>query len=99
MFALPFALALALGALLHDKALHPGIRRSTRVREVQGVAAAASLDRGFVSDVYDPCSPSVALVMPRGVRNTTAQGSGFVVSVDGNRYMWRRHDGGGLPPR
>ncbi len=85
MFALPFALAL--GALLHDKALHPGIRRSVRVRGVRGVAAAASLDRGFVSDVYDRCSPSVALVMPRGVRNTTAQGSGFVVSVDGDRYI------------
>ena len=86
MFALP--LALALGALLHDKALHPCQRRRS-VRVVRGVrvAAAASLDRGFVSDVYDRCSPSVVLVVPRGVRNTTSRGSGFVVSVDGDRYV------------
>ena len=84
MFALPFALAL--GALLHPAGRRRSVR--VRVREVRGVvAAAASLDRGFVSDVYDRCSPSVALIMPRGVRNTTAQGSGFVVSVDGDNYI------------
>jgi S1-C subfamily serine protease len=84
MFALPFALAL--GALLHDRVLHPGRQRGVRAPAAR-VSVAASLDRGFVSDVYDSCSPSVALVVPRGVRNTTAQGSGFVISVDGDRYV------------
>ena len=40
------------------------------------------LDRGFVADVAAAASPSVVLVLPRGVRNTTAQGSGFAVAVD-----------------
>lgn len=46
-----------------------------------------TLDRDFVTNVYKQCSPSVALVIPRGVRNTTAQGSGFVIAIDDERYI------------
>ncbi|KAL3761909.1 hypothetical protein ACHAW5_006138 [Stephanodiscus triporus] len=85
MIALPL-FALALGALLQDRAAQPAGRWYARVRGAR-VAVAASLDRGFVSEVYDACSPSVALVLPRGVRNTTAQGSGFVVAIGGDNYI------------
>ena len=47
----------------------------------------STLDREFVTNVYNQCSPSVALVLPRGVRNTTAQGSGFVIAIDDERYI------------
>lgn len=45
------------------------------------------LDRSFVADVAEVASASIVLVVPRGVRNTTAQGSGFVVDVDGGLHI------------
>ena len=86
MFSLP--LALTLGALLHNKALHPGQRqRSVHVIHGVRIASAASLDHGFVSDLYDRCFPFVALVMPRGMPNMTSRKSGFVISVNCDRYV------------
>ena len=92
---MPTALAITftISALLHGKASN---RRLTDapMRSIAAVSRAhvaavvmAALDRTFVSEVYDRISPSVALIMPRGVRNTSAQGSGFVVAVNGTRYI------------
>jgi S1-C subfamily serine protease len=41
------------------------------------------LDRTFVADAAESASDSLVLVVPKGVRNTTAQGSGFVVNALG----------------
>ena len=43
------------------------------------------LDRTFVSTVVSAASPSVVLVQPTGVRNTTSQGSGFAIRVEGEK--------------
>lgn len=51
------------------------------------VAVMGALDRSFVSDIHASVSPSVALIMPRGVRNSTAQGSGFAVAVHNVSYI------------
>ena len=91
MAALAFAFTLS--ALLHGKAssrraTDAPIRSIAAGRRVHVAAVVmAALDRTFVSEVYDRISPSVALIMPRGVRNTSAQGSGFVVAVNGTRYI------------
>lgn len=50
------------------------------------------LDRSFVADVAESASESLVLVVPKGVRNTTAQGSGFVVrSGDANYILTSAH--------
>jgi S1-C subfamily serine protease len=80
-------LAFVLSTLLHGKALAFSSslnRNSERCRSV----LFATLDREFVTNVYNQCSPSVALVLPRGVRNITTQGSGFVIAVNNDeRYI------------
>ncbi|KAJ8609827.1 hypothetical protein CTAYLR_008130 [Chrysophaeum taylorii] len=43
------------------------------------LSAALSLDRGFVKRAVDAARPSVCVVTPSGVRNTTFRGSGVVV--------------------
>eukprot|EP00965_Chrysotila_dentata_P207051 6183898-Pleurochrysis_carterae.AAC.5 len=40
-----------------------------------------------VTDIVERVAPSVALVLPVGVRNSTAQGSGFAISHDGKSYL------------
>lgn len=92
---MPTALAITftISALLHGKASNRRLtdapmRSIAAVRRAHVAAVVmAALDRTFVSEVYDRISPSVALIMPRGVRNTSAQGSGFVVAVNGTRYI------------
>jgi len=69
--------------------LHPLPAPSTHPRRCvgRGVRVHLCLDRNFVSDIAARSSPSVVLVIPRGVRNITAQGSGFAVEVNGRTLL------------
>lgn len=53
------------------------------------VVAALSLDRSFVTRAIDKVKPSLCIVTPVGVRNTTARGTGFVVAP--GRIMTASH--------
>jgi S1-C subfamily serine protease len=43
--------------------------------------------RSSVADVIERVTPSVALLTPRGVRNSSAQGSAFAVSTGGRTLL------------
>ena len=58
-----------------------------RFPTVRRAPVALALDRSFVKDAVAAASPSLALVLPRGVRNTTAQGSAFCIEVEGDKYL------------
>jgi putative serine protease PepD len=73
---LPIAVTVIGALLTHPSGLAPrAYRRST--------PRASHLDRSFVAEIAERVSPSVALVIPRGLRNSTHQGSGFAVEVGG----------------
>ena len=46
-----------------------------------------TFDKSFVADVAEVASKSLVLILPKGVRNTTSQGTGFVVECEGRCYI------------
>ena len=59
-----------------------------RLPPAQRAPVALAFDRSFVKDVVAAATPSLALVLPTGVRNQTAQGSAFCIeTADGERFL------------
>ena len=74
---------LIIGAMMRGPSLFAPNAHHRAVLHVQ----MSDLDRSFVADVAASASASLVLVVPRGVRNTSSQGSGFVVDVGGMAHV------------